>query len=259
MAMAVIRNSTHYGIAGYWATMATKAGLIGITGTNARPSIAPTFGVENMLGTNPLTVGFPTDEDFPFMLDCATSITQRDKIEYFARAGIDTPIGMVVGRDGKPLTDSNEILVDLTEKKAALAPLGGINDDLAGYKGYGYATVVEVLSSALQAGSFLRALNGIGENGEKRPYHLGHFFIAIDPEAFLGLESFKKNCGNILRELRSSQKAPGHDRIYTAGEKEYLVWLERKEKGVPINTTVQKELIAVRDKYSLPYIFPFEN
>lgn len=259
MAMAVIRNSTHYGIAGYWATMATKAGLIGITGTNARPSIAPTFGVENMLGTNPLTVGFPTDEEFPFMLDCATSITQRGKIEYFARAGIDTPIGMVVGRDGKPLTDSNEILVDLTEKKAALAPLGGINDDLAGYKGYGYATVVEVLSSALQAGSFLRALNGIGENGEKRPYHLGHFFIAIDPEAFLGLESFKKNCGNILRELRSSQKAPGHDRIYTAGEKEYLVWLERKEKGVPINTTVQKELIAVRDKYSLPYIFPFEN
>ncbi len=259
LAMAAIRNSTHYGIAGYWATMATKAGLIGITGTNARPSIAPTFGVENMLGTNPLTVGFPTDEEFPFMLDCATSITQRGKIEYFARAGMDTPAGMVVGRDGKPLTDSKEILVDLTTRKAALAPLGGINDDLAGYKGYGYATVVEVLSAALQAGSFLKALNGIDENGQKRPYHLGHFFLVIDPEAFMGLESFKKTCGDILRELRASQKAPGHDRIYTAGEKEYLVWLERKDKGVPVNEAVQKELVAVRDKYSLPYVFPFEK
>ena len=84
LSMVAVRNSTHYGIAGYWATMATKAGMIGMTGTNARPSIAPTFGVENMLGTNPLTVGFPTDEEFPFMLDCATSITQRGKIEYLS-------------------------------------------------------------------------------------------------------------------------------------------------------------------------------
>ena len=105
LAMTAVRNSTHYGIAGYWATMATKEGLIGITGTNARPSIAPTFGVENMLGTNPLTVGFPTDEDFPFMLDCATSITQRGKIEYFARSGQDTPAGMVVSWDGLAMTD----------------------------------------------------------------------------------------------------------------------------------------------------------
>ena len=114
MAAAAIRNSTHYGIAGYWATMATKAGMIGITGTNARPSIAPTFGVENMLGTNPLTIALPTDEPFPFCIDCATSITQRGKIEYFARSGKDTPAGMVIGRDGTAKTDSEEILVDLT-------------------------------------------------------------------------------------------------------------------------------------------------
>ena len=80
MGMTAVRNSTHYGIAGYYATMATKEGMIGITGTNARPSIAPTYGVENMLGTNPLTIGLPTDEEFPFVLDCATSITQRGKI-----------------------------------------------------------------------------------------------------------------------------------------------------------------------------------
>ena len=76
LAMIAIRNSTHYGIAGYWATMASKENMIGITGTNARPSIAPTFGVENMMGTNPITFALPTDEEFPFVIDCATSITQ---------------------------------------------------------------------------------------------------------------------------------------------------------------------------------------
>lgn len=259
LSMVAVRNSTHYGIAGYWATMATKAGMIGMTGTNARPSIAPTFGVENMLGTNPLTVGFPTDEPFPFMLDCATSITQRGKIEYYARIGKDTPAGMVVGRDGKAMTDSDEILVALNQKRAALAPLGGIGDELAGYKGYGYATVVEVLSAALQAGNFLKMLSGIGENGEKIMYHLGHWFLVVNPEFFMGLDSFKHTCGEILRQLRASQKAPGEERIYTAGEKEYLVWLERKDKGVPIGDAVQKEMIAVRDAKNLPYKFPFEK
>ena len=259
LAMVAIRNSTHYGIAGYWATMATKAGMIGMTGTNARPSIAPTFGVENMLGTNPLTVGFPTDEEFPFMLDCATSITQRGKIEYYARVGKDTPSGMVIGHDGKAMTDSPQILKDLTSGNAALAPLGGIGEDLAGYKGYGYATVVEVLSAALQAGSFLKALNGLTPDKKKMPFHLGHWFLVIDPEAFMGLESFKKTCGDILRELRASQKAPGEERIYTAGEKEYLVWLERKDKGVPVSEPVQKEILAIRDKLGLPYRFPFEK
>jgi len=232
MGMVAVRNSCHYGIAGYYATMATQAGCIGITGTNARPSIAPTFGVENM--------------------DCATSITQRGKIEYFARMDEDTPAGMVIGRDGSTLTDSKAILSDLTTGKAALAPLGGIGEELAGYKGYGYATVVEILSAALQQGQFLRALNGIGFQGEKVPYHLGHFFIAIDTEAFMGLEAFQKTAGDILRDLRSSEKAPGYDRIYTAGEKEY--------SGVPVNAAVQTELIAVRDELGLTqYHFPFEE
>ena len=93
IAMTAVRNSTHYGIAGYYATMATKEDMIGITGTNARPSIAPTFGVENMLGTNPLTIGLPTDDPFPFVLDCATSVSQRGKIEVYGRAGKDIPAG----------------------------------------------------------------------------------------------------------------------------------------------------------------------
>jgi LDH2 family malate/lactate/ureidoglycolate dehydrogenase len=257
MGMVAVRNSTHYGIAGYYATMASKAGMIGITGTNARPSIAPTFGVENMLGTNPLTFALPTDEEFPFILDCATSITQRGKIEYFAKTDKETPKGMVVGRDGLPKTDSKQILKDLVNGEAALAPLGGIGEELAGYKGYGYATVVEILSAALQAGNFLRMLSGRDSSGNLKPYHLGHFFIAIDTEAFMGLESFKKTTGDILRELRNSEKAPGEEKIYTAGEKEYNVWLERKEKGLPLTEASVKDIVEVNKLLGLNIDLPF--
>ncbi|MBQ2455605.1 MAG: Ldh family oxidoreductase, partial [Firmicutes bacterium] len=177
MAGGAIRNSTHYGIAGYWATMASREGLIGFTGTNARPSIAPTFGVENMMGTNPLTFALPTDEEFPFCIDAATSIVQRGKIEYYARSGKPTPAGMVVARDGSAMTDSDEILKALVAKQAALAPLGGIGEDLAGYKGYGYAALVEILSAAFTGGQFMKALSGVDENGKPSMYHLGHFFF----------------------------------------------------------------------------------
>jgi len=257
MGMVAVRNSTHYGIAGYYATMASKAGMIGITGTNARPSIAPTFGVENMLGTNPLTFAMPTDEDFPFVLDCATSITQRGKIEYFAKVDKPTPQGMVVGRDGQPKTDSKQILIDLVNGEAALAPLGGIGEELAGYKGYGYATVVEILSAALQMGSFLKMLTGKDEDGKATPYHLGHFFIAIDTEAFMGLDTFKKTTTEILRTLRESKKAPGEERIFTAGEKEFYVWQERKVRGLPLTAASIKDLRKIKEMLNMDISLPF--
>ena len=258
MGMVAVTNSTHYGIAGYYATMATKAGMIGITGTNARPSIAPTFGVENMLGTNPLTFGMPTDEEFPFVLDCATSVSQRGKIEVYGRAGKELPKGWVIDENGNTRTDTQQVLIDLTKGKAALTPLGGLGDETGGYKGFGYATVVEILCAALQNGPFLKALNGTDKDGKKIPYPLGHFFIAIDPERFMGLEVFKKVTGGILRELRASKKAPGHDRIYTAGEKEHLAWLYRKEHGCPVPPSLQKVMIDLRNYYKLDYKFDFE-
>ena len=260
MGMVSVRNSSHYGIAGYWAGLAEKENMIGITGTNARPSIAPTFGVENMMGTNPFTFAMPTDEEFPFAFDCATSIIQNGKIEYYARIGHETPAGTVIARDGSTMTDSAQILKDMRSGKAALAPLGGVGEDMGGYKGYGFTTIVEILSAALQSGLFMKDLDGKDENGNIRPYHLGHFFIAIDTEAFMGADAFKKTTGDILRGLRASEKAPGQDRIYTAGEKEYEVWLYRKDKGVPITEAVQKEFIALRDEYGLTqFKFPFED
>ncbi len=258
MGMVAVRNSTHYGIAGYYNLMATDAGMIGITGTNARPSIAPTFGVENMLGTNPLTFGIPTDEEFPFVLDCATSVSQRGKIEVYGRSGKELPEGWVIGNDGKTRTDTQQILVDLTKGKAALAPLGGIGESTGGYKGYGYSMVVEILSSALQDGSYLKDLNGFDAEGNKIPFPLGHFFIAIDPERFMGLDTLKKIAGNICRGVRNSKVAPGADRIYTAGEKEYIAWEYRKDHGCPVPASLQKVMVELRDRYDLDYKFDFE-
>ncbi len=252
LGMVAVRNSTHYGIAGYYALMATAQGMIGITGTNARPSVAPTFGVENMLGTNPLTVGMPTDEEFPFVLDCATSITQRGKIEVYARNGQPVPKGLVIGQDGNILTDANEVLQALTQGTAALLPVGGAGEDTGGYKGYGYSTMIEILSAALQAGSFLKALSGFDANQRRVHYPLGHFFLAIDPEAFLGLDGFKRTTGEILRELRASQKAPDAERIYTAGEKEHLAWLEHQHTGIPVNHSLQQDIIRIREELRLP-------
>jgi LDH2 family malate/lactate/ureidoglycolate dehydrogenase len=257
-AMVAVRNSTHYGIAGYYAMMAAEQGLIGATGTNARPSVAPTFGVENMLGTNPLTFALPTDEPFPFVLDCATSLTQRGKVEIYARIDKPMPEGWVIGDDGKPRTDARATLGELVKGTAALTPLGGIGEETAGYKGYGYGAVVEILSAALQGGAFLKMLLGF-ENGKKVPYRLGHFFMAFDVSAFCELSEFKKTAGDILRGLRASRKAPGQDRIYTAGEKEHLSSLERERLGVPLTRETQKEMLAMRDELGLKgWSFPFE-
>jgi LDH2 family malate/lactate/ureidoglycolate dehydrogenase len=260
MGMVVVRNSTHYGIAGYYALMAVENNMIGITGTNARPSIAPTFGVENMLGTNPLTFAMPSDEEFPFFLDCATSVTQRGKIEVYDRTGKILPEGWVIGQDGSARTDTHQILDDLVKGTAALTPLGGIGEEGAGYKGYGYATVVEILSAALQQGAFLKGLLGFSEGGAKQPYHLGHFFMAINIAAFVEPADFKKTTGDILRGLRNSRRAPGQDRIYTAGEKEHLIWLDRRDKGVPVDPALQHDMIQLRNELNLgQYRFVFER
>ncbi len=259
MGMVVARDSTHYGIAGYYAIMAAKENMIGITGTNARPSIAPTFGVENMLGTNPLVYGMPTDEEFPFVIDCATSTTQRGKIELYEREGKVLPPGWVIDRQGNTNTDAAQVLEGLNTGTCALTPLGGIGEEMAGYKGYGYATVVEILSSALQSGLFLKNLSDVDANGKKVPSRLGHFFIAIDISSFVDVGTFKKHTGEILRQLRNSIKAPGQNRIYTAGEKEYIAWTERKDKGVPLNDAMQKIIKKTRDEYELwQYKFNFD-
>ncbi len=256
MGMVAVRNSNHYGFAGYYSLMAVRENMIGITGTNARPSIAPTFGVENMLGTNPMTFAMPSDEAFPFMLDCATSVAQRGKIELYARLGKALPAGWVIDENGNSKTDAREVLKDLNAGLGALTPLGGTGEETGGHKGYGYATVVEILSAALQQGSFLTMLLG-KKDGKQTAFSLGHFFIAIDVNAFTDPSDFKKTTGDVLRELRASRKMPGQSHIYTAGEKEYLTWMERKVKGLPFNEDLLKEFRGICIDYGLKDYLPF--
>ena len=202
MAGGTIFNSTHYGIAGYWTAMAAKAGMIGITGTNARPSVAPTFGAEPMMGTNPLTFTMPTDEEFDFNLDCATCIIQNGKIEFYEREGKPVPEGTVIAKDGSVPTDPGLILREMRKGNIALLPLGGRGEKTAGYKGYGFTAAVEILSCALSGGPFMKALSGVAEDGSPQMYRLGHFFFVINPEFFMGLETFRKTAGDICRALQ---------------------------------------------------------
>ncbi len=252
-----VRNSTHFGIAGYYSLMAIKEGMIGLTTTNARPAVPPTFGTEPMLGTNPLTAGVPTDEEFPFIIDCATSIIQRGKVEVYNRMQKSLPEDVIITKNGWTEIDPSKVLTDLEECKAALLPLGGKGENTSGYKGYGYATFVEVLSSALQDGVFLKDTAGVIEGNQKR-LKVGHFFLAINIENFIPLKRFKKITGTIMKKLRSSKKEPGRDYIYTAGEKEYRAEKKRIKHGIPVNKSVQQDIRIMQEELGLyGYDFPF--
>jgi LDH2 family malate/lactate/ureidoglycolate dehydrogenase len=251
MGCVAVRNSTHFGIAGYYPLMAVEEGMIGLTVTNARPSITPTFGTEPMLGTNPIAFAAPTDMPYPFCLDMATSICQRGKIEVADRAEKAVPEGWVIDDKGEPMTDPPVILESFGKATAALLPLGGAGEAMAGYKGYGLATMVEILSSALSGGVFMKDLLGFNEDGSYRPFMVGHFFLAIDIEHLLPLPVFRSICGQILRDLQSARKAPGQERIYVAGEKEHEMIQARTKDGIPINPNLRRELQTMRDELEI--------
>jgi LDH2 family malate/lactate/ureidoglycolate dehydrogenase len=242
-----VRNGTHFGIAGYYPLRAAEEGMMGLAVTNARPAIVPTFGTEPMLGTNPIAFAAPSDLDYPFWFDAATSISQRGKIEVAARAEEPVPEGWVVDQYGEALTDAGQILGALDKGEAGLLPLGGAGELLAGYKGYGLAVIVEILSASLSGGAFMKDLQGFAPDGSRRPYMLGHFFLAIDVEHFIPLEVSKQITGGIVRALQASRKAPGHDRIYVAGEKEWEQEKVVRQRGVPTNSNLRKELQIMRD------------
>jgi LDH2 family malate/lactate/ureidoglycolate dehydrogenase len=259
MGSVAVRNSTHYGIAGYYPLMAVKAGMIGLSVTNTRPSIAPTYGIKPMLGTNPIAFGAPTDMECPFLFDAATSIIQRGKVEIYARKDKTLPDGWVIDREGKFAHNPRQILQDLTEDTNALLPLGGIGEEFSGHKGYGLATIVEILSSALQTGAFLHGLTGFDSSGKKQPFKIGHFFMAIQIESFLPLDEFKKNIGGLLRELRDSPKAVGENQIYLAGEKEFENEKRIMQEGIPVSTSLQNELKMIQSELQLfDYPLPFQ-
>lgn len=246
-----VRNSSHYGVAGYYPLMAVKEGMVGLSVTNAHPSIAPTFGVKPMLGTNPIAVAAPTDESFPYMYDAATAVVPRGKIEVAARASKPIPEGWVINREGVSATDSTNMIKEMDLGNVALLPVGGLGEMFGGHKGYGLATMVEIFSAAFQDGTYLWGLTDTDADGKPQFLRIGHFFLAIDVEHFIPLESFKKITGNIMRELRGAKVAPDQSRIFTAGEKEYYNTQRVQEEGVEIPPGVQKALLSLKDELNL--------
>jgi L-2-hydroxycarboxylate dehydrogenase (NAD+) len=246
-----VRNSSHYGVAGYYALLAVKEGMVGISFTNAHPSTAPTFGVRPMLGTNPIAVGAPTDEPFPYLFDAATSIAPRGKIEVAARANKPIPEGWVIGENGQSVTDSSHLIDQMNRGSAALLPVGGIGEILGGHKGYGLATMVEIFSAAFQNGTYLWGLTDTDAEGNPQFLRIGHFFLAIDVEHFIPLADFRRITGDMMRELRSTPRAPGQLRIYTAGEKEYETAQQVQAEGVEITPGVQKALRTLQEDLQL--------
>jgi len=249
--VVAVRNSTHFGIAGYYALMAAQEGMVGLALTNARPVIPPTFGAEPMLGTNPIAFAAPSDAGFPFCFDAATSVVSRGKIEVYDRAEKPTPEGWVVDPAGQPLTDPAQILSGLGSGQAMMLPLGGAGEATGGYKGYDLATMVEILCASLGEGAFMKDLLGVAPDGTRRPYMLGHFFLAIDIDHFLPLEVSRQITGQIMRDLQSVRKAPGQERIYVAGEKEHERQELVRERGIPVNRNLRRDLQSVRDELGL--------
>jgi len=246
-----VRNSSHYGVAGYYPLMAEREGMVGLSVTNAHPSTAPTFGVMPMLGTNPIAVAAPTDEEFPYMFDAATSIAPRGKIEIAARANKPIPEGWVVNQEGVSATDSSNMIEEMNLGNVALLPLGGMHELMGSHKGYGLATLVEILSAAFQNGTYLWGLTDTDAEGKPQFLRIGHFFLAMDVEHFIPLADFKKISGNIMRDLRNSTKVPGQPRIYTAGEKEFYNTQRVRTEGVEITPGVQKTLLSLQQELKL--------
>jgi LDH2 family malate/lactate/ureidoglycolate dehydrogenase len=249
-----VRNSTHYGICGYYSELATRHNMIGLVFTNARPSICPTNGVDPLLGTNPICFGAPTDLAYPFLYDAATSISQRGKIEQLDREEKNTPEGWAIDREGNYCTNTPQLLKDLVSQTAALLPIGGMDELSGSHKGYGLATMVEILCAALQDGSFTNALLGSDELGKPCPYRLGHFFLAINVDFFIEIDRFRKICGDICRDLQNSTLLPGRERIWVAGEKEYENELRVREHGVPIVPNLLKNIKTMQQELGFQMI-----
>ena len=246
-----VRNSTHFGIAGYYPLMAAREGMMGLAVTNARPVIPPTFGAEPMLGTNPIAFAAPSDAGFPFCFDAATSVVSRGKIEVSDRAEKPVPEGWVIDDSGRPLTDPRQILGGLGNGQAMMLPLGGFGEETGGYKGYSLSAMVEILCASLCGGAFMKDLLGFAPDGSRRPYMLGHFFLAMDIEHFLPLEVSRRITGQIMRDLQSARQAPGQERIYVAGEKEYEQQERVRTQGIPVNRNLRRDLQSVRDELGI--------
>jgi L-2-hydroxycarboxylate dehydrogenase (NAD+) len=243
MAIVTVRNSNHFGIAGYYAMMAASRGLVGMAATNAGPQVVPAGGLKPMLGTNPLAVAVPAGRERPFLLDMATSTVSWGKIEIARRAGRAIPPGWALDSGGEVATDP--------ETADLMLPLGS-GEARAGHKGYGLAALVDILCGPLAGAAFGPFVSGM-RTRPPRPSGIGHFFAAWRPDAFRPVEEFRADMDGLIRALHDSAPAPGHDRVRVAGDPELDAEQERRAHGVPIHPAVLADLEAIGARMGVPF------
>ncbi len=244
IAIVTVANSNHYGIAGYYAMMALTHGMIGISLTNSQPLVAPTYGRTRLIGTNPIAMAAPALSSHPFVLDMATSIVPIGKVTYYDKAGDDMPEGWGINARGEVTRDPKSIL-----NGGALYPLGG-PDFLRGYKGYGLAMLVDILSGVLSGSAFGK---NVANPKSEEPARVGHFFAAIRLDAFRDPDDFKQDMEKLFEQLRSAEKAEGQDRIYIHGEKEFELAKEYQQQGIPLLEEVVNSLAQAGQTAGVPF------
>jgi L-2-hydroxycarboxylate dehydrogenase (NAD+) len=249
-----VRNSNHYGIAGYYAMMALDHDMIGISMTNAAVLVVPTFGRDAMLGTNPIAVAVPAGQERPYVLDMATSTVPRGKLEIYHRQEKSLPSGWATDETGTPTGDAARVLDNLLARRGGgLLPLGGAGELMGGHKGYGLALLVDILSGVLPGAGYADNIYLKTPEGKPLPANVGHFFGAIKIGAFRPLDEFKAMMDDIIRRLKKSPKAAGADRIYIHGEKEYEEAERRARKGIPLGSKVETDLKAIAQELGVEY------
>jgi len=249
-----VRNSNHYGIAGYYAMMALEHDLIGISMTNADILVVPTFGRDAKLGTNPISVAVPTGRQRPFVLDMATSAVPRGKIEVYNRLEKEIPLGWATDERGIPTTDTARVLHNLNTKRGGgLLPLGGAGELLGGHKGYGLALLVDIFCGVLPGAGYADTIYPKTPEGKPLPANVGHFFGALRIDGFRPPEEFKATMDDIIQRLKDSPKAEGQQRIYIHGEKEFEMAEERTVKGIPLHPKVVADLRDIAEELGIEY------
>ena len=233
------RNSNHYGIAGYYANLALKEGLIGFSCTNSEAIMVPTFARKAMLGSNPIAFTMPA-EPYNFFFDASTTVVTRGKLEMYNKLGKQLPNGWALNKDGKASQDAAEVLGNISDHVGGgIMPLGGNTEQLGSHKGYGYGMLCEIFASIFsQGGTSNKCMTGGRSN-------ICHGFMAINPAIFGNPEDVKKHFSTFLQELREAPKAEGADRIYTHGEKEAEAIEVCRKEGVPVIDKTVAELFDV--------------
>ena len=244
-----VKNSNHFGIAGFHAMMALESDMIGIAMTNASALVAPTFSVERLLGTNPIAVAIPAGVEPPFVADFATTTAANGKLEILQRKNLDTPDGWVQTKDGEPSTKASEV-----KNGGALLPLGG-DKEHGSHKGYMLGSIVDIFSAILSGANYgpwvppFPAYIPMPENlpGEG----IGHFFGVMRIDAFRPADDFKLHMDKWIRRFRSAETVKGETAVLIPGDPERMMENERMVKGIPLLQTVVNDLATLGAKYGI--------